>query len=202
MSCTAAKAWRLDFSGRGCSAATKLLGCCICTQIYVINLIITKIMNGGPGQWSHSVSLWHTNGFSSLEEVTLCKFYQRQWKDRGRNQRGEMTRERRPLPALRVLGHDGWFCTQLLDSSSWKYHQLAAEQPLHGQTVRSGKAGVRTVHHSTNHASSPGHAKLIRTPWYYQLAGLDDWVLYHFAWNELLVFTIPLDDSWTEQELQ
>ncbi len=82
-----------------------------------------------------------------------------------------------PLPALRIFGHGGWFCALLVNSSSSKRHQLAAEQPLHGQTVRSGKACIRTVHNSTNHASSPGHAKLIRTPWYYQLAGLDDSVV-------------------------
>jgi hypothetical protein len=44
--------------------------------------------------------------------------------------------ESRPLPAMRNISHDGWLCT-----FTGQQQQLAAEQLLPGQTVRSGKAG-------------------------------------------------------------
>jgi hypothetical protein len=47
----------------------------------------------------------------------------------------------------------------LLCNSSWKCHQHAAEQPLPGRMVRSGKTGgIRTVHHSTKHTWPGGYS--------------------------------------------
>jgi hypothetical protein len=161
MSYSVAKAWRLDFSGRGCSAASycqlQLLGCGICTQLYVISLI-NEIINDGPGKYSNSVSLWYTNGFSSLEEVTLCRFYQRQWKDRGRNQRGEVTRESGPcLPCVFLVMTVG---------SVHSYYIAAAGNAISSQLSSpciGRRYGPARQAYGPIHASSPGHAKLVRT---------------------------------------
>jgi hypothetical protein len=46
--------------------------------------------------------------------------------------------EYQAMPSLRAVAHDGWLCTILLYSSSWKFHQLAAGQLLSEQPVRYG----------------------------------------------------------------
>jgi hypothetical protein len=64
---------------------------------------------------------------------------------------GAVNMESRSLPALRDFCHDGIGCVNLLYSSSWKCHQLAAEQLLPGQTVYSLAAKmIRIIHHSSD----------------------------------------------------
>jgi hypothetical protein len=67
---------------------------------------------------------------------------------------GAVSKESRSLPAMRDLVMTVG-CVNLLYNSSWKCHQLAAEQLLPGQTVYSLAAMViRTIHHSSDENES------------------------------------------------